>query len=447
MLIDSIKMGFSDLKKRKFRTILTAFSIAIGTMLLIVMFGLGEGVQKIYEDNIEKSEHFKIITVVNREPGKEAKDSDGNLNFEDGKDKKINKDTLESINKIDGVKGIVAETSSQITEAKIGDKVGTKATIIGRDVNYTIFNEALINKVKNNNKKNNKDNNEPIIAGKNLEKGDINSVLVGEKYLEKMGIKDYDSLIGKEIELVVDLPKVEGSINKEPFIIKAKIAGIINGDYEESYKIIGSVELVSKFQEYYTGEKDYFNKNGYSSLSVECNTLEDVKKVNDEINTKLVYGTFASTDRSEDMNKIFSVVKGIFVAAGIIVLLVSAIGVVNTMTMTVYEKTKSIGIMKAQGASRGHINVMFLAQSGVLGFLGGILGSILAVVAAKGLDKFVIEQLAKKGAADSIEKLFYTPIWAILASIGFSILVCLIAGIVPAKRAGKLNPVDSLRYE
>jgi putative ABC transport system permease protein len=114
--------------------------------------------------------------------------------------------------------------------------------------------------------------------------------------------------------------------------------------------------------------------------------------------------------------------------------------------MTVYEKTKSIGIMKAQGASRKHINVMFLVQAGVLGLLGGIVGSILAVIASFSLDKFVIAQLKSKGE-NTIEKLFYTPLWAILMAIGFSILVCLIAGILPARRAAKLNPVDSLRYE
>lgn len=442
MLVDSIKMGFSDLKKRKFRTFLTAFSIGIGTMLLIVMFGLGEGIQKMYKDNLSKFDTFKIVTVVNREPGKT--NADGIK--EDGKEKKLDRTTVDAIKKIAGVNSVVAENETQVTSVKIGDKIGKKVSITGRDTNYTVFNDASINTVKNTRKKGSSDSAEPIIAGKSLEKGNADTVLVGQKYLEKIGITDYKGLIGKEIELKVELPAVEGIEFKAPFTMKATISGIINSKYDEASRIVAPSELVAKVQEYYTGEKDFLNKKGYTSLNIECKSLNDVKNVNNEISQKLGYGTYASVDNADDMNKVFSVIKALLAAAGIIVLLVSAIGVINTMTMTVYEKTKSIGIMKAQGASRGHINIMFLVQSGVLGFVGGVAGSVLAVLGSIGLNKFVIAQLAKKGVED-IDKLFYTPIWAILAAIGFSIVVCLIAGIVPARRAAKLNPVDSLRYE
>lgn len=448
MLIDSIKIGFNDLKKRKFRTALTSFSIAIGTMLLIVMFGLGEGVQKIYTDEIKQFDNYKVITVLNREPGTTEKNSEGIEERKQGEDKNINSSTLESIKNIEGVKSIVAENEIEATGIKIGDKTGKKISVLGRDLNNAVVNEASINTVKNSSKskKKNKDTDEFIIAGKMLSKEDKNSVLIGQAYLDKIGITDYNSVIGKDVEINAEMPVIEGQENKTPFTQKSKIIGVINSNYEEGYKIVTSGENLSKLQEYYTGEKDYLNSKGYSTVKVQCNSTDLVEKVNKEINDKLGYGTYASLDMTKEMKSTFTVVKALLIAAGVIVLLVSAIGVINTMTMTVYEKTKSIGIMKAQGASRGHINIIFLVQSGVLGFIGGVVGSILSVIAAIGLDKFVIGELSKKGI-DDIQKLFYTPIWAILAAIGFSILVCLIAGILPARRAAKLNPVDSLRYE
>ena len=443
MLIDSIKMGFSDLKKRKFRTALTSFSIAIGTMLLIVMFGLGEGVQKNLDDQMKQFSNNKVITVVNQEPSKEAKTADGKNSREEGKYKKIDGAAVEAIKKIDGVKDVTAQIDSKLTKVIIENKTGKQVSLIGRDANYTIFSQATIDSVKSKHKS----DYEPISAGKNLDKNDTNSVLIGQRYLEKMGITDIKSVIGKNIELVVELPNLEGEQAKEPLVIKSTITGVINKNYgNEGYQIVAPVALAAKIQEYYTGEKDYLNTKGYPTVTVACKDLTDVAKVNDNINKKLVYGTYANLDRSDSLGNAMAVIKGILIAAGVIVLLVSAIGVINTMTMIVYEKTKSIGIMKAQGASRKHINIMFLVQAGVLGFIGGIIGTILALIASLGLDHFVIGQLKSKGVSE-IEKLFYTPLWAILMAIGFSILVCLIAGILPARRAAKLNPVDSLRYE
>jgi len=443
MLIDSIKMGFSDLKKRKFRTALTAFSIAIGTMLLIVMFGLGEGVQKNLEQQMKQFSNNKVITVINREPSKETTTAEGKTSHEEGKYKKIDAAAAEAIKKIEGVKDVVAQLDSKVSKVKIGDKTGKLVSLIGRDANYTVFSQATIDGVKSKHKS----DYEPIVAGKSLDKNDTNSVLIGQRYLEKMGITDIKSVIGKDIELIIELPALEGEQAKEPFVLKTKISGVVNKNYgNEGYQIIAPPAMVGKVQEYCTGEKDYFNKKGYNSIEVECKDMTDVAKVNDNINKKLVYGTYANLDRSDSLGSTMAVIKGILIAAGVIVLLVSAIGVINTMTMIVYEKTKSIGIMKAQGASKKHINAMFLVQAGVLGFIGGIVGTVLALIASLGLDHYVIGQLKAKGITE-IEKLFYTPLWAILMAIGFSILVCLIAGILPARRAAKLNPVDSLRYE
>lgn len=446
MLIDSIKMGFSDLRKRKFRTALTASSIAIGTMLLIVMFGLGEGIQKIYNDNVSSFSGFKTVTVTNREEAKAIKDANGKVTaYESGNEKKIDRATIDKIKSIDGVKSVVVSNESKFTNTKIQDKTGKKVNIIGFDLENTIFTQSDIDSVKSTKKKSNKESDEPIVAGNTLAKGSNSEVLVGQKYLDKIGITDYKSVVGKEIELRVELPKIENIEVKAPLSVKAKIAGVVNSNYSLSSGLVASSEFVAKIQEYYLEESDYLNKNGYSTVSIECKDLEVVNKVNDEVK-KLGYETFAQTSNADQMNQMLTVAKAIFAAAGVIVLLVSAIGVINTMTMSVYEKTKSIGIMKAQGASRGHINIMFVVQSGVLGFIGGVVGSILALIASLGLNKFVIAQLAKKGVED-ITKLFSIPVWAVLAAIGFSVLICLIAGIVPARRAAKLNPVDSLRYE
>ncbi|MDP4090547.1 MAG: FtsX-like permease family protein, partial [Bacillota bacterium] len=125
---------------------------------------------------------------------------------------------------------------------------------------------------------------------------------------------------------------------------------------------------------------------------------------------------------------------------------VASIGVINTMTMSIYERTRSIGILKALGASRREIRKLFIFESGVMGFIGGILGTLFSLINV-GIIKFFLNSYLKSKGVTDMPKLFSTPIWLVLGTIGFAILISVLAGLYPAGRASRLDPVESLRYE
>ena len=130
---------------------------------------------------------------------------------------------------------------------------------------------------------------------------------------------------------------------------------------------------------------------------------------------------------------------------GVIVALISvfigAIGIVNTMTTSVLERTKEIGIMKAIGARNEHILYLFLVESGLYGFFGGLIGIVLGIGFAKLVELAFVVAVGPAFLSIKIDWIL------VIGTLIFSFLIGVLSGIAPARRASKLNPVDSLRYE
>jgi len=130
---------------------------------------------------------------------------------------------------------------------------------------------------------------------------------------------------------------------------------------------------------------------------------------------------------------------------GAVALMVSAIGMFNTMTIALLERTQEIGIMKSLGASNGDIKKTFLVEAVLIGFLGGVSG-ILTGIGASEIFNFGVNKLAGSFGGDKVD-LFYIPIEFMLMILVFSTTVGLMTGFYPARRAAKLNPLDALRYK
>ena len=127
---------------------------------------------------------------------------------------------------------------------------------------------------------------------------------------------------------------------------------------------------------------------------------------------------------------------------GSIAFIVSAIGIINTMLMSIYERQKEIGVMKVIGASVSDIQTMFLIESGFIGFFGGVLGLLISLLAGKLINN-VFTGL-NEGMV-GVNKIIIIPTWLALVGVGFSALVGVLAGYLPARRATKLSAIDALR--
>ena len=188
----------------------------------------------------------------------------------------------------------------------------------------------------------------------------------------------------------------------------------------------------------------YFSIKEFERLQVRVESSDYL----DEIQQKIIEKGFRVTALSKTVdqaNKIFQGVQTVLAVFGGIALIVSAIGMFNTMTVTLLERTAEIGIMRTIGASPNNIKVLFLMESIIVGFLGGVIGILFGVIIGKGLN-ILMNTLASRYGGIAIS-LFSFPILFLLFIAGFSAIVGFLTGIFPARRAASLNPLDAIRYK
>ncbi len=184
-----------------------------------------------------------------------------------------------------------------------------------------------------------------------------------------------------------------------------------------------------------------------------------------------VYSATVLVDKEEHVKQVFEHIKGLGFEAGAfleyidqqrlmyllifggmtcvaaVALVVAALGISNTMLMSVLERTREIGIMKAVGAGNAEIVFIFLVEGALIGLIGGALGLLLAVGASYPGDAWVRTMVARDLRIELKEALFVFPPWMVAVVILFAVLVTTLAAVYPARRAAKVDPVAALRHE
>jgi putative ABC transport system permease protein len=145
-------------------------------------------------------------------------------------------------------------------------------------------------------------------------------------------------------------------------------------------------------------------------------------------------------------DQVFSVINIMLSSVGGLALMVASLGIVNTMIMSIYERTREIGTLKAIGASRGDIRAMFMIEAGMLGFIGGITGVVLGWGLGRVLNRVILWYAERNDLPVQGNFFVVTPTLA-LAALGFATLVGIVAGLYPANRAARLDPLLALRHE
>ena len=145
------------------------------------------------------------------------------------------------------------------------------------------------------------------------------------------------------------------------------------------------------------------------------------------------------------MNQFFLIMNSILGITGSVALLVAALGIANTMIITILERRREIGIMKAVGSTRWAVKKLFFVESSIIGFTGGVFGNVLGWATSLLVNFLVNIYITSEGGQKEV--LFHFPVWLFVAAVLFSIGVALLAALYPAARAARLDPVESLRYE
>jgi putative ABC transport system permease protein len=182
----------------------------------------------------------------------------------------------------------------------------------------------------------------------------------------------------------------------------------------------------------------------YSSVSVRVTNPSQIQTVEDAVK-KMGFNAFSILDASKSIQQFFKVLDVFLGIFGSLALAVAFIGIVNTLVMAILERRREIGIMKAIGASDGDVKKLFFAEAGAMGILGGIIGVALGWTIGQVIN--LGTNIYLKSQSFPPEHFWSVPWWLVAFALVFSFLVSLAAGLYPAGRAARLDPVQALRYE
>ncbi len=416
--------------RRKLRTFLTSLGITIAVMLMtFILFGMTDLKTAILSEFTSRFNQQDLYVS-----GKDNLSFSGmavapSKNKEEKKEKIMNSKTVEDIKKIDGVLAVEPMLSIDGLDMYLENdktpyplKYVASADLKGTHQIYKKFH-----------------GNDDTLGDNEIFVSDFvvsffettNEDIIGKKIIAK------SSSSGSFFSFV---PK--SMMNKEySFTVKGVVETGNDAFWVNNNTALNMLVDLGDFE----NKEDYLNNIGYFQLlvSTKDGTTEDIeKKLKDDM------GLYVISSESI-LSLIETMTAGLTIALvlfGSISALVASIGIINTMVMSIYEQTKEIGIIKAMGASNIQVLVIFLIQSGIIGFIGGALGLTITFLMMKVSDPLIVNILNEQGFSGLDSFFHFQPLNALYITLS-SILVGVLAGIYPARKASKLDPVVALRYE
>jgi len=376
------------------RTVLTILGVAIGISTIIFLVSIGYGLQQI---TIGEIKSIKALTTYNITTG-----NSGIL--------ALNQETVDDLKKIQDVASVNALLSMSGQISLDGKK--TDVLVNDASAEYVDLESPKLS------------------AGENFKNDTDNKIIVTDIVASAFNIAPAE-LVGKTVTLNFYVPNPEN--DKQP--IEQKKDYVVSGTIKDNtasylYLPSGTVTIPGKT-----------NFNGAKVKVSDSKKMEGVK----EQLVKLGYKTSSIGERINEMNRIFNIAQIVLLVFGAVALIVASIGMFNTLTISLLERTKDIGIMKALGATDRSVYAIFLAESTIISFGGGVVGIVLALIFGYLINIFV-SILAVRAGGEAV-MIFQPPIIFVLIIFVFSLIVGVVTGLYPAKRAAKINPLDALRYE
>ncbi len=447
---DYIEQSFCNLWKKKLRTFLTTCGVVIGVGALVCMFAFGQGVQQIATEQFQKLDLFNYINVYARNGYREARqsrdpDEAGWRDEEDGamdaNSPRLDEEFLEEARKIEGVEAAFPELRFP-AQIRLGNK--EQFTLV------QVLSAATCQAM-------------PLRAGHCYGPNEPNGMLISDALMRRLGVNAPSEAIGKQIEVatltldfsLIRLLRMVFSPRDQTLPIAREsyhfaIAGVAErmpfGGMGDAYIQPEAASAMRKLS--LTSVWEFFRPaseaGNYLMITVKVRSPKEIAPVRKELESRGLR-TFAWIDQLQEMRVGFLIMDMFLLAVGMIGITVASLGIVNTMVMSILERYREIGIMKAVGATDGDVQRVFLFEAGTIGLLGGLFGLVLGWVVSMVINE-VVNAVMSSHAAPRMEY-FRFPWWLCLGAIAFSILVSLIAGVYPTLRAARVDPVIALRHD
>lgn len=467
---DYFRIAFRNIIRQKLRSALTILAVVIGALSVTIMLALVFSGKSFLTKQFEQNGTFQQVAVS---PQTDITWNDAGHSGSGGARNcttciKLDESLITKITAIPHVVGVSRNTSPYAFQALSYN--GQKLKI--QNVSSHDSNGIQV------------DN---ILAGREFTSADKEGVIITSDYADKLGFKgNYGGLIGKKVDLITQNyyngigsdpiknnqeqqqffqthPGADGrDFQPTPIVLTTTIIGITDTQ-NDSQKIRvplawarGLLESQQYMQDQQCDNKgchpgvgkvtvtDELAKGGYDTLIVKVDATSNAKTVAADIKKLGVGADDAQTSIKQQLS-VFNIIGLVLGGIGGIALFVAAVGVVNTMIMAILERTREIGVMRAVGAKRSTISRLFTFEASLLGFIGGLIGIGIGYGLTLVANPLLNRQLKGNGLKST--NIISLPWWLIIGVILITTFIGVLAGLYPARRAAKLNPVDALRYE
>lgn len=434
-LFDLLTLIWSNLSRRKGRVALTTIGVIIGTAAVVLLVSLGVGLQQNAEAQLGGiGDLTRVVVYPGYSEGPVVAIGPGGGS---GQTAPLNQAAIDAIAALPGVTAVIPQDYFQSWAIIRAGRLEGGSSIIG------VGTEDLGQ------------------LGVEAAQGDLlltrGTVIIGSQVANNF----YDprarpgqepppppDLYGQTLNFeLVKFAEDGTQISKKT---RARVVGVLSEIQDEpDWSIFMPMSELDGYNAWVTGQRIDRDKNGYNTLIVKVGDVDQVLDVADQI-TAMGFQAWSPQSFVEGISSFYLVLQVAFGSMGAIALLVAAIGIANTMTMAILERTREIGLMKAVGANNRHVLSIFLGEAAGIGFLGGLGGVLISWGLGQVLNVLVLSYMAGQAVETGglpPTAAVVTPLWLPLSALVFATLMGLASGLYPALSAATLAPMTALKYE
>ena len=424
--LDILKTSAVNLWRNKGRTILTIIAISIGAFTVALTSSVNTGVNSYIDKQLAvfgSSNSLEVqakqeTSTLTDEP-QEYKESDSNQTSSTMK--MISDSDIEKIRKVKGVKS--SEGYKTPTLDYIQYKDGKKLKTSSREVLDSLQIDLAVGSAPDN------DSNELELS-------------LPQNMVSPLGFSSIEDAIGKTIKI-----QVTSQATGEKNIVEAKIVGVMNKNLIQNGFTFLNSKLNQKIYDLQTKNLPQSMTNQYLAAFTELEpgyeTDEKIGQVKKDIEN-LGYVGYTIDDQISMVKSVIDAVTGSLILFGAIALLAASFGIINTLFISVQERTREIGLMKAMGLSNTKVFTLFSVEAIMIGLWGSVLGILVAMIAGSALNSFALDTFLKGMDGFYLTEFNISNVSIVIIII---MVISFLAGTLPSRKAAKQDPIDALRYE